>query len=64
MLFDMAHISGLIAGNAHPSPFPFADIVTTTTHKSLRGPRAAMAFYRKGVRYIFHSILEFWQAGT
>ena len=48
MLFDMAHISGLIAGNAHPSPFPFVDIVTTTTHKSLRGPRSAMAFYRKG----------------
>merc|ERR1712013_612646 len=49
-LFDMAHISGLVAGNAHPSPFPFADIVTTTTHKSLRGPRAAMLFYRRGVK--------------
>lgn len=48
MLFDMAHISGLVAGNAHPSPFEHADIVTTTTHKSLRGPRAAMMFYRKG----------------
>jgi glycine hydroxymethyltransferase len=47
-LFDMAHISGLIAGQAHPSPFEFADIVTTTTHKSLRGPRAAMIFFRRG----------------
>eukprot|EP01084_Bolivina_argentea_P157396 274297_1 len=50
MLFDMAHISGLIAGGAHPSPFPYSDIVTTTTHKSLRGPRAAMVFYRKGLK--------------
>jgi glycine/serine hydroxymethyltransferase len=44
---DMAHISGLIAGGVLPSPFDFSDIVTTTTHKSLRGPRGAMIFYRK-----------------
>merc|ERR1712060_776947 len=50
MLFDMAHISGLVAAGVHPSPFEHADIVTTTTHKSLRGPRGAMIFYRKGVR--------------
>ncbi|KAI9691219.1 MAG: glycine hydroxymethyltransferase shm1 [Bathelium mastoideum] len=49
-LSDMAHISGLVAGKVIPSPFPFSDVVTTTTHKSLRGPRGAMIFYRKGVR--------------
>jgi len=48
MLFDMAHISGLVAAGVHPSPFEHADIVTTTTHKSLRGPRGAMIFFRKG----------------
>merc|ERR1719377_269617 len=48
MLADMAHISGLVAGGVHPTPFEFADVVTTTTHKSLRGPRGAMIFFRKG----------------
>lgn len=50
LLTDMAHISGLVAADVLPSPFPHSDIVTTTTHKSLRGPRGAMIFYRKGVR--------------
>lgn len=49
-MVDMAHISGLVAAGVSPSPFEYADIVTTTTHKSLRGPRGAMIFFRKGVR--------------
>ena len=52
MLADMAHISGLVAAGVVPSPFEHADIVTTTTHKSLRGPRGAMIFYRKGVQSV------------
>lgn len=47
LLSDMAHISGLVSAGVVPSPFPYSDIVTTTTHKSLRGPRGAMIFYRK-----------------
>jgi glycine hydroxymethyltransferase len=42
LLVDMSHISGLVAGGAHPSPFPHAHVVTTTTHKSLRGPRSGV----------------------
>ncbi|MDA0989613.1 MAG: serine hydroxymethyltransferase, partial [Verrucomicrobia bacterium] len=47
LMVDMAHIAGLVAGGAHPSPFPVADIVTTTTHKTLRGPRSGMILCRE-----------------
>jgi len=47
---DMAHISGLVAAGQTPSPFDYCDIVTTTTHKTLRGPRSGLIFYRIGVK--------------
>ena len=48
----MAHITGLVAAGVIPSPFDYAAVVTTTTHKSLRGPRGAMIFFRKGVKEV------------
>jgi len=50
LLVDMSHLAGLVAGGAYPSPFPYADIVTATTHKTLRGPRSALIFVRKDTR--------------
>jgi glycine hydroxymethyltransferase len=47
VMTDMAHIAGLVAGGVHPSPVPHADFVTTTTHKTLRGPRAGMVLCRQ-----------------
>lgn len=48
LLADMAHISGLVAAGVVPSPFEYCDIVSTTTHKTLRGCRAGVIFFRKG----------------
>lgn len=50
LMVDMSHFAGLVAGGAYPSPFKYADVVTTTTHKTLRGPRAALIFSKKDER--------------
>lgn len=50
LMVDMSHMAGLVAGGAYPSPFSYADIVTTTTHKTLRGPRSAIIFAKKDER--------------
>jgi glycine hydroxymethyltransferase len=47
LMVDMAHIAGLVAGGVHPTPFGHADVITTSTHKTLRGPRGGMIFCRK-----------------
>ena len=49
LMVDMSHFAGLVAGGAYPSPFPCAHVVTTTVHKTLRGPRAAMIFSRADI---------------
>merc|ERR1711953_633107 len=46
LMGDIAHISGLVASKQHPSPFEYCDVVTTTTHKSLRGPRTGMILFK------------------
>ena len=50
LLVDMSHIAGLVAGGVYPTPFEYADIVTTTTHKTLRGPRSAIIFSKRDER--------------
>lgn len=61
LLADMAHISGLVSAGVIPSPFEHCDVVTTTTHKSLRGPRGSMIFFRK-VRHLTPTRREFVDA--
>lgn len=50
LMSDMAHISGLVASGVVPGPFAESHVVTTTTHKSLRGPRGGMVFYRRDLK--------------
>ena len=64
LMVDMAHIAGLVAAGEHPSPVPFADFVTTTTHKTLRGPRGGMILCReKNAKAIDKAIFPGTQGG-
>ncbi len=64
LFVDMAHIAGLVAAGLHPSPIPYAEFVTTTTHKTLRGPRGGMIFCRNEfAKKIDSEVFPSWQGG-
>lgn len=63
-MFDMAHIAGLVAGGVHPSPVPFAEVVTSTTHKTLRGPRGGLILCREEyAKRIDQAVFPYMQGG-
>jgi glycine hydroxymethyltransferase len=64
LLFDVAHLAGLIAGGVHPDPVPFSDVVTLTTHKTLRGPRGGAILCREEhAKAIDKAVFPGWQGG-
>ena len=66
LMVDMAHFAGLVAGGAHPSPLPIADVVTTTTHKTLRGPRGGMVLTNNEdiAKKVYSAVFPGLQGGT
>jgi glycine hydroxymethyltransferase len=64
LMFDIAHLAGLVAGGSHPNPVPFADVVTFTTHKSLRGPRGGCILSKEvHAKAIDKAVFPGWQGG-
>ncbi|MFN3255659.1 MAG: serine hydroxymethyltransferase [Ilumatobacter sp.] len=64
LMFDIAHLAGLVAGGAHPNPVPFADVVTFTTHKTLRGPRGGCILTTQAhAKAIDKAVFPGWQGG-